>query len=84
MVGEKTVIENLEVTESTNPIDDLGLDSPDGIDFILMLDGEIDIAIPGNVNPFIIDDSKDGRKSARSVGQITDLILSLLSGKVGG
>jgi acyl carrier protein len=58
-----------EINEHTRPIDDLGLDSPDGIDWVCDLE-EKGFTIPKDVNPFI-DDKKH---MARTVGEIADLL----------
>lgn len=78
---EKEIIESLKeflvsvnkevpvINKRVKPIGDLGLDSPDGIDWICDLE-ERGIVVPVDVNPF-----KDDKKNkARTVGEIIDYL----------
>lgn len=63
------------IDENTNPIQDFGLKSEDGVDYACALSERLSYIIPHNVNPFV-DDS--GRR-ARKVSEIVDLMCSLLA-----
>jgi len=60
------------IDERTRPIGDLGLDSPDGIDWVCDLE-ERGFVIPKDINPFV----DDNEPKARTVGEIIDLLLSM-------
>lgn len=63
------------ITDQTNPIRHLGLESCDGLDFACTLSEKLDYHIPDHVNPFVDDD----RKRARTVGEIVVLTQALLA-----
>ena len=63
----------VELNEATKPIDDLDLDSEDGLDFADILSDLLQITIPANVNPF----KNDAAQKARTIGEIIDLVLNL-------
>jgi acyl carrier protein len=60
--------EVVEILENTEPIENLGLDSMDGVEFACMLSEKFDI--PDDINPFI--DEKTLKH--RTVGEIVELI----------
>ena len=62
------------LSETTDPIKDLGLDSPDGVDFACVLSERFECEVPDNLNPFI----DDARHCGRRVGAMIDLVLSLI------
>lgn len=64
-----------EITDRTDPIRDLGLDSEDGVAIACALAEKFDCPIPDNVNP-IVDDSN---QRARRVGEIVALVEQLMS-----
>lgn len=66
-----------KIDEYIKPIPDLGCDSEDGVNFACILSGKIDYYIPDDVNPFVDDDRRQGR----SVREITDLVLRLMTGQ---
>ena len=64
-----------EITEATDPIKDLGLDSPDGLDFACVLSDLCGCMVPEDVNPFV----DDARHRSRKVGEIIELMRDLLA-----
>ena len=64
-----------EVTDRTNPVRDLGLDSEDGVAIACSLAEKFNCPIPDNVNP-IVDDLK---QRPRRVGEIVSLVEKLLT-----
>jgi acyl carrier protein len=77
IVGDRTVP---EIDEQTDPIRGLCLDSKDGVDMACILSEKLNYNIPDTINPLVDDE----RHRARRVGEITDLILQLLSTDQGG
>lgn len=67
VLKDKTV---REIDEATDPINDLGLDSLDGINFACTLSEKLKINIPHELNP-LLDDEKN---RPRRVGEIIDLL----------
>jgi len=63
-----------EISDTTDPIKDLGLDSEDGVDFACVLSEKFDCHIPDNVNPLV----DDGRHCGRRVGDMIKLVTGLL------
>jgi len=63
------------INKRTRPIGDLGLDSPDGIDWVCDLE-ERGIIIPVDVNPF----TDDKKHKPRTVGEIIDFLYSICNG----
>jgi len=61
------------LTPTSSPIDTLGLESIDGIEFAVLLEDKLGWALPSNANPFV-DDSK---KRSRSVAEIVTWVSSL-------
>lgn len=84
---EKKVIDSLKeflvsankevpvINKRAKPIGDLGLDSPDGIDWVCDLE-ERGIVVPVDVNPF----RDDKKHKARTVGEIIDFLYSICNG----
>jgi acyl carrier protein len=70
-LGEKG---SAPISESTDPIKDLGLDSPDGVDFACVLSERFECRVPDDLNPFV----DDVRHCGRRVGAIIDLVLRLI------
>jgi acyl carrier protein len=65
-----------EITDDTDPTDDLDLDSELGIDLAEVIEDEFGISVPKNVNPF-----KKDRARTRTVGEIVALFLALAKAK---
>lgn len=63
----------VQLGEATNPIDDLNLDSDDGLDFADELEDALGIEIPKKINPF----KDDKLQTHRTVGEIVALVLKL-------
>jgi acyl carrier protein len=63
-----------EITEATNPIKDLGLDSVDGVDFACVLSEKFKCRIPDDLNPMVDDD----RQCGRNVGDMITLVRDLM------
>jgi acyl carrier protein len=63
------------ITEQTDPIRGLGLDSADGVDFACTLSDKLDYDLPDRINPLV--DDKGHRP--RRVGEIVDLVHKLLT-----
>lgn len=61
------------VTERTNPINGLGMESMDGVAFACDLSSRLGWDIPGKHNPFV----DDKRKRARDVGEMADFLIKL-------
>ena len=70
-LGEKA---SATLSETTDPIKDLGLDSPDGVDFACVLSERFDCQVPDDLNPFV----DDTRHCGRRVSAMIDLMLGLL------
>jgi acyl carrier protein len=70
-LGQKEV----EIQDRTRPIGDLGLDSPDGLDWVLDLE-EIGFSIPADFNPFV----DDRRERARRFGEIVESLVPYYKG----
>lgn len=62
------------IDERLKPVGDMGLTSPDGLDFVCELERRLGVAIPANVNPFV----DDARHRARSIRQIFDWVVGQL------
>ncbi len=62
------------ITDRTDPIRDLGCDSPDGLDFACRLEEKFSISIPQELNPFV----DDNRNRVRRVKEIVDLLENLM------
>ena len=67
--------DDVEVQDRARPIGDLGLDSADGIDWVLDLE-EIGFNIPTDFNPFV----DDRRKRARRFGEIVESLVPYYKG----
>ena len=67
------------ITDSTDPIRGLGLDSEDGLDFACVISERLGFEIPANVNPFVDDDNH----RARTIGEIVILIGELAQNEIG-
>ena len=63
----------VEIADSCDPFDDLGLDSQDGIELACELSEKMGKLIPNDQNPFV--DDKTGH--ARNVGTIIDFLVSI-------
>lgn len=63
-----------EITDRTDPIRDLGLDSEDGVAIACALTDKFGCPIPATINP-LVDDSKN---RSRRFGEIVSLIQQLL------
>lgn len=62
------------ISEATDPIKDLGLDSPDGVDFACVLSERCGCMVPDDLNPFV----DDTRHCGRQVGEIIELMRYLI------
>jgi len=65
--------QDMTLSEETNPIRDLGLDSMDGVDFAVAIGTKFKVRIPDEINPLVDNKVNVGR----NLGQIVDLIKSL-------
>lgn len=74
MLKQDAMTDIPKIDDGTEPIRDLGRDSPDGVEIACILSEKLDFHIPDKINPFVDDD----RCRARRVGQIVDLIYNLL------
>jgi len=63
-----------QLTEETDPLKDLGLDSEDGVDFACVLSEKFGCTVPYNVNPLV----DDARRCSRRVGDTIDLMCTLI------
>ncbi len=75
MLKQDAVTDIPEIDDGTEPIRDLGRDSPDGVEFACILSDKLNFHIPDEINPFV----DDQQRQARPVGQIVDLLYKLLS-----
>ncbi len=66
--------EEKQISERTNPINDLGLESVDGVAFACDLSLALGWEIPSEYNPFVDDETS----SARNVGEIADFLLAAI------
>jgi acyl carrier protein len=71
---ESADIEDCEIRESTRPIEDLGLESIDGVAFACSLSQRLGAAIPDYLNPFVDDE----KHKERTIGQIIELAETLV------
>lgn len=62
------------LSETTDPFKDLGLDSEDGVDFACELSQRFGIKIPDDVNPWV----DDAQHRARQIGESIDLMCHLV------
>ena len=63
-----------EISDATDPIKDLGLNSEDGVDFACVLSEKFSCHIPDELNPLV----DDARYCGRRVGDMIKLMTSLL------
>jgi acyl carrier protein len=63
-----------EITEATDPFNDLGLDSEDGVDFACVLSEKFGCKVPDDVNPLV----DDARHCSRRLGDAIDLMCVLI------
>ena len=75
----REVLGNQQITidEQTDPMRGLGLDSKDGVDLACTLSDKLNYDIPDKINPLVDDE----RNRPRRVGEITDLVHSLLTAR---
>lgn len=71
--------EKPKITDKSNPIAGLGLESDDGLEFACIISKKLNFHLDDKINPFVND---DGNK-ARSVGEIVSLISSCTLETVG-
>lgn len=62
------------LSDSTDPIKDLGQDSPAGVDFACELSERLGVEVPKSLNPFV----DDARHCGRRVGAIIELMFELV------
>lgn len=72
VLGEEVTV---QIDDNTNPIQDFGLESADGVDYACVLSERLRYVIPHDVNPFV----DDSGQRARKVGEIVDLMCRLLT-----
>lgn len=70
-LGDK---ESADLSEETDPFEDLGLDSEDGVDFACELSERFGCKIPDNLNPWVDDSLHRARRLGESIDLICDLI----------
>ncbi|MDP3071127.1 MAG: phosphopantetheine-binding protein [Opitutaceae bacterium] len=63
-----------EITETTDPFKDLGLDSEDGVEFACVLSEKFGCKVPDEVNPLV----DDAGQCSRLVGGAIDLMCALI------
>lgn len=63
-----------ELTDKTHLMQDLGLSSDEGIDFVLDLCEEFEFDFPADFNPFVHESGRRGR----STGEMVKAVLALL------
>lgn len=56
-----------------------GLDSQHGIELACDLESRLGIAIPLKENPLVLDNDGEGRKRARTFGEVVDYLTALAS-----
>jgi len=71
-LGDK--LHNVSLTDKIDPINNLGLESCDGLVFAITISEKLPFQIPKSINPLVDDKRKRGRK----VGQIVDFIYNLM------
>jgi acyl carrier protein len=64
----------IQITEYTDPIKDLGLDSEDGVDFACVISEKFGCHVPNDLNPFV----DDARHCGRRIGEVVDLVCNLI------
>jgi hypothetical protein len=69
--------ETVDITSETDPINEVGLASEDGVDWACDLE-ELGINVPAKVNPFVIDGEA---KRSRRFGEIVDLLYGYVEHK---
>lgn len=62
------------ISDATDPIKDLGLDSADGVDFACVLSEKFACHIPDNLNPLVDDTRHCGRRVGDMIKLVTDLL----------
>lgn len=65
------------ISEQTDPICGLGLDSADGVALACSLSDKLDFDIPDRINPLVDDKVRRSRR----VGEIVDLVHKLVAGR---
>lgn len=58
----------------SNLVDDLGLSSDEGVDFVLDLCSAIGVELPHDFNPFINDTGRRGCRVAEMVSRVEQLV----------
>lgn len=71
-LGEKAPV---QITESSDPFKDLGLDSVDGVEFACVISEKFRCHVPDDLNPFV----DDSRQCGRRIGEVVDLVCSLIA-----
>src|SRR5690242_8208646 len=62
------------IDDDTDPINELGLESLDGLDFACVLSKKLSYQIPADINPLV----NDKKKRARKVGEIVEFMHNLI------
>jgi acyl carrier protein len=66
--------EVIEIDDTTNPILDLGLDSVDGVDLVVVLGEKLGFDFDDAFNPFVSSDNR-----ARDLGQIVEVVSATMT-----
>jgi hypothetical protein len=70
--AQRTTEDMPPIGDDMKPIPDLGMDSPDGIDWACELE-RLGIRIPPDINPLVVDDPKRRARTLREVLEICAL-----------
>ena len=62
------------IDDDTDPINELGLESLDGLAFACILSAKLPYQIPADINPLV----NDKKKRARKVGEIVEFMHNLI------
>lgn len=63
-----------DLSEATDPFKDLGLDSPDGVDFACELSERLGVKIPNDLNPWVDDANNRGLRLGDSINFVCRVI----------
>lgn len=77
LLRDSPEMEQVDITDKTDPFAELGKDSHDGIVFACLLSERLGIEVGPELNPMVDDE----RRRARRVGEIVDWCLDRLEQK---